>query len=711
MTFVLPFEKEIHELEQRLVGRPKNDRTATRLRQRINELEKNLYPDLNPYETFLLSGHPLRPKTLDYVNHIFHDVRLEENPSIQGDHLLIAGEGKIDIDDKSTDIIIIGQQTGPSSTRDDLLKLPVSEYKRWNQGMGFPDSYRKAVALMNRAEKKGWPVIVFVDTPGADPSEYAEEQGQAFAINEVIHKTTSLRTPNLAYIISLGASGGAIAITPTNRTIMNQYATYMVISPGGCASILFRNRSPESIRNAAVGLRLTSEDALQQGTVDEIVPEGTHPGHRYPTELLDNAKTTITNNLREILKLNGAEAETARREKFFAMGHWGISDETRHPDTLAKQATQNRLTYDKLICSLSQHLEYILDESTNNSGTGNSGTGVSPVKHGESTNPNGRDDRLSIARLLYAVHKHDTAQLERILNHPIEPMSKVQWLEVTDFIMSRRYKAGEGHLSLDPNNGQQPYRRLHPVDWIRLLTDENTFIEFEETIRYRSIDQLHFPHYEQALERGIKSTNLQSGLITGKTHIADHPAVLAINNFGLVGSSLCDEISEKFRHAAHHALSERIPMISVAMGGGARMQEGTPSMHRNIPKAQHALNELEEAGIPHISIIADPTLGGTAISYGLRGDLMIVVKGSANIGFSGKRVVEQFQQRKVAKDFQHENWLMHRGFVDECVSTENMRTRLTQLLELINQGTNLTDIRTRQLRTWEPQHERSSTGL
>jgi acetyl-CoA carboxylase carboxyl transferase subunit beta len=135
------------------------------------------------------------------------------------------------------------------------------------------------------------------------------------------------------------------------------------------------------------------------------------------------------------------------------------------------------------------------------------------------------------------------------------------------------------------------------------------------------------------------------------------------------------------------------------------MQEGTPSMHRNIPKAQHALNELEEAGVPHISIICDPTLGGTAISYGLRGDYMIVVEGSANIGFSGKRVVEQFQHRKVARDFQHGTWLLRRGFVDERVATDRMRDRLTELLKHVADGGRLADLQTRRPRPWTPVEE------
>ena len=141
------------------------------------------------------------------------------------------------------------------------------------------------------------------------------------------------------------------------------------------------------------------------------------------------------------------------------------------------------------------------------------------------------------------------------------------------------------------------------------------------------------------------------------------------------------------------------------MGGGARMQEGTPSMHRNIPKAHHALNEMEEAGVAHLSIICDPALGGTAISYGLRGDYMIVVQGSANIGFSGKRVVEQFQRRRVAADFQHGTWLLSRGFVDERVATDKMRDRIAELLEHIAKGGRLADLQTRRPRPWQPKEK------
>jgi acetyl-CoA carboxylase carboxyl transferase subunit alpha len=661
----------------------------------LEALEREVYPNLSAYDTFLLSGHPLRPKTLDYIQHVFHDVRLFYDPDVRGDHLMVAGEAKIDIDGQPVDVIVIGQQTGPSSERDELLKLPVSEYRRWNQGMGYPDSYRKAVYFMEVAEQRGWPVVVLVDTPGADPSAYSEEEGQAFAINEVIHKTTALRTPNLSYILSLGASGGAIAITPTNRTIMNEYATYMVISPGGCASILFRNRSPESIRKAAEGLRLTSKDALEQGTVDEVIKEGLHPGHRYPLELLATGKDAVARNLAEILELRGAEAERARREKFFAMGVWGKSDEKRTPKTLAKLAAEQDQEFVKLRDALADYLAKHASQSGGGNGRPADEAAVAAEVEG----------RLRVARMIYAVERRDAQYVSKALGHDASSLSKTQWAQIREFALARRYGNMEGAESLHPNGGTTPYRRLHPVDWIRRLTDEGTFREFKETLRHCSVDQLKFPQYEEALARGIKETGLQSGLITGTAKIGGHGAVLAINNFGLVGSSLCDEISEKFRYAAAEALKTNTPLISVAMGGGARMQEGTPSMHRNIPKAQHALNQMEEAGVPHISIICDPTLGGTAISYGLRGDYMIVVAGSANIGFSGKRVVEQFQQRKVGPDFQHGTWLLHRGFVDEVIATDDMRQRITELLAHAAEGKRIADLQTRRPRPWRPKEE------
>ncbi len=695
MAFTLPFETEISALDKRLAALSENSPDYVATRARLEACEREVYPNLSAYDTFLLSGNPLRPKTLDYIGYIFRDVVLHYNPEVRGDHLLIGGEAKIEIDGRLIDTVVIGQQTGPSSQREELLTLPVSEYRRWNQGMGFPDGYRKAVYFMDMAEQRGWPVVVFVDTPGADPSEYSEEEGQAFAINEVIRKTTSLKVPNLSYIISQGASGGAIAITPTNRTIMNQYATHMVISPGGCASILFRNRSPESICKAAEGLCLTSADAIRQGTVDEVVEEGLHPGHRYPRELLAKGKDAVVRNLAQILELRGDKAEGVRREKFYTMGVWGESGDKRSSDALAKTATEQHRAFQNLKASLAK---YIAERNCKvTTGHGNPADEAALIAQPE--------DRRQMARMIYAVEHVDVGYLSTELGHEANSLSKTQWALIHEYMLERRYGDMDGAPPLHPNGGVSPYRRQHPVDWIRWVTDEGSFREFEETIAYCSVDQLQFPEYEEALARGIKETGLVSGLITGTVKIGGYDAVLAINNFGLVGSSLCDEIGEKFRYAALKALESQTPLVSVAMGGGARMQEGTPSMHRNIPKAQHALSELEEAGIPHISVICDPTLGGTAISYGLRGDFMIVVEGSANIGFSGKRVVEQFQGRKVAPDFQHGSWLLHRGFVDERVATEKLGKRIAELLKHVAEGGRLADLQTRRPRSWTPKEQ------
>ncbi len=695
MAFLLPFEAEIIALDEQLAGLSENDSARAAVLARLAELEQEVYSSLSAHDTFLLSGHPLRPKTLDYIGHVFQDVRLFYNPDVPGDYLMVAGEARIEVEGRLIDVIVIGQQTGPSSQKEDILRLSVAEYRQWNQGMGFPDGYRKAVHFMNIAEQRGWPVVVFVDTPGADPSEFSEEQGQAFAINEVIHKTTSLKTPSLSYIISLGASGGAIAITPTNRTIMNQYATYMVISPGGCASILFRNRSPESIRKAAKGLCLTSTDATEQGTVDEVVEEGLHPAHRYPGELLANAKDAIQRNLAQLVQLKGKEAEEHRRAKFFKMGVWGKAGKKRASNTLAKLATSHRKSFMRLQEAIADYLaEQNRIENENNHKASDEGAALGRI-----------GPRQNVARLIYAIEKEDGAYLGKVLSIEKLKLTGTLWAEIREFALARRYGHKDGGRTFHPNGGKSPYRRLHPVDWIRRLTDEGSFREFAETMCYSSVDQLGFPQYPEALERGIKSTGLHSGLITGGAKIGEHKTVLAINNFGLAGSSLSDEIGEKFRFAAQRALAKRRPLISIAMGGGARMQEGTPSMHRNIPKAQHALNQLEEAGVQHISVICDPTLGGTAISYGLRGDYMIVVEGSANIGFSGKRVVEQFQERKVAADFQHESWLLHYGFVDESVATDALRARLAELLAHVAKGGKLSTLQTRRSRPWKPTQE------
>ena len=451
MAFILPFEKEIVALDEQLAMLSKDDPAYAQTRARLEALEAEVYPNLSAYDTFLLSGSPLRPKSLDYIRYIFRDVRLSYNPEVRGDHLIVAGEAKIEIEGRLIDVIVVGQQTGPSSQRDELLKLSAAEYKRWNQGMGFPDGYRKAVYFMDLAEKRGWPVVVLVDTPGADPSEYSEEEGQAFAINDVIHKTTSLRTPNLSYIISLGASGGAIAITPTNRTIMNQYATYMVISPGGCASILFRNRSPESIRKAAEGLCLTSADAVEQGTVDDVVEEGLHPGHRYPKELLAKGKEAVERNIAEILNLRGEEAERVRRKKFFAMGVWGTSGDKRKSNTLAKMAAEQ----DQASVTLRDALaKYVADRNHRVAVDGGK-----PMD-GEALVAEVRD-RRQVARMIYAVQQRDARYVSEAIGRDAGSLSKTQWAQIREYLLERRYGDMDGADALHPNGGVSPYRRQH----------------------------------------------------------------------------------------------------------------------------------------------------------------------------------------------------------------------------------------------------------
>jgi acetyl-CoA carboxylase beta subunit len=418
--------------------------------------------------------------------------------------------------------------------------------------------------------------------------------------------------------------------------------------------------------------------------VDEVVEEGLHPGHRYPAELLAQGKRAVERNLAQLLELRGAEAEFTRREKFFAMGVWGESETVRHPDTLAKRARGQQRAYAAVLDALN---DYFAQRGRQN---------------GRPLDKERTEARQEVARMIYAAQRADAAYVGQILGVDARPLSLSQWARIHEHLLGRRYGHPNGTPALHPNGGVGSYQRLHPVCWIERLTDEDSFREFPATIRHCSVNQLGFPEYEKALARGTERTGLDTGLVTGSAGIRGFDAVLAINNFGLVGSSLCDEIGEKFRYAAGQALERRTPLVSVAMGGGARMQEGTPSMHRNIPKIHHALNALEEAGLPHISVVCDPTLGGTAISYALRGDYLIVVEGSANIGFSGKRVVEQFRGCQVSPDFQHGSWLLRRGFVDECVHTDDLPNRLAELLEHAAAGGRLSGLQTRVARRWQP---------
>lgn len=287
----LEFEQSIADLEAKIESLRSNadlsgelnvNEEISRLRAKISKLTESIYSSLTPWQISQLARHPLRPYTLDYIARIFTDFEeLHGDRAFADDSAIVGGMARLD--DKP--IVIIGHQKG----RDTREKV-----KR-NFGMPRPEGYRKALRLMHLAERFKLPVITFIDTPGAYPGVGAEERGQSEAIARNLFVMAKLRTPIISVVVGEGGSGGALAIGVCDRLIMLQYSTYSVITPEGCASILWR--SADKAAEAAEAMQITAESLSRLGLVDEVVAEPVGGAHRNP----DAMAATLKNSLRAAL--------------------------------------------------------------------------------------------------------------------------------------------------------------------------------------------------------------------------------------------------------------------------------------------------------------------------------------------------------------------------------------------------------------------------
>jgi acetyl-CoA carboxylase carboxyl transferase subunit alpha len=280
----------------------------------INELEEHLeekkaemFDDLSRYERAKLARHQDRPFTLDYVDALFEDwVELHGDRRYSEDRSIVGGWARIN----GRSVMVIGQQRG----RD------MKENLDRNFGSPHPEGYRKAERLMGMAEKFGKPVITFVDTQGAYPGIGAEERGQAEAIARNLFVMSGLRVPILTCIIGEGGSGGALGIAVADRVLMMENAIYSVISPEGCAAILWRSR--DEAEKAAEALRITAPDLEELGVIDEIVPEPPGGAHASPDEAARALGDAICRHLGELVDIDPEELVDARRQKYYEMGEW-----------------------------------------------------------------------------------------------------------------------------------------------------------------------------------------------------------------------------------------------------------------------------------------------------------------------------------------------------------------------------------------------------
>ncbi|MEM2174334.1 MAG: acetyl-CoA carboxylase carboxyltransferase subunit alpha [Candidatus Micrarchaeia archaeon] len=299
MKEYLDFEKPIVKLIEKIEEAKKNgnEDKLRKLENALIKVKKKIFEKITPWQRVLLARHPQRPYTLDYIERITEDfIELHGDRRFGDDLAIIGGLGKIE----DISCVIVGHQKG----RDTKEKL-----KR-NFGMPHPEGYRKALRIMKLGEKYNLPIISFIDTPGAFPGIGAEERGQAEAIAETIKEMSLLTVPIIVVIIGEGGSGGALAIAIGNRVLMMENAIYSVISPEGCASILWRDGS--KAEKAAEMLKLTAHELLEFGIIDEIVKEPLGGAHQNWEEA---AKI-----LKEIIKLSKEEILNERIEKFRKMG-------------------------------------------------------------------------------------------------------------------------------------------------------------------------------------------------------------------------------------------------------------------------------------------------------------------------------------------------------------------------------------------------------
>ena len=318
MPAYLEFEKELAEIENkaselRSISERNNkldtNNEAKLLDEKASKLLKDIYDQLTPWQKCLVARHQDRPHCLDYVKNMFSEfIPLAGDRNFAEDNAIIGGLARLE----GRPIVIIGHEKGNDTK---------SRIKR-NFGMARPEGYRKAIRLMDLANRFKIPVITLIDTPGAYPGKGAEERGQAEAIARSTEQCLNLEVPLISVIIGEGGSGGAVALASANLVIMLEHSIYSVISPEGCASILWKN--PNMMREAAEALKLTSTDLKALGVVDSIIEEPIGGAQRDPRKIFEKVKISLTESINKLSKMSGKELRENRRDKFLEIGNLSL---------------------------------------------------------------------------------------------------------------------------------------------------------------------------------------------------------------------------------------------------------------------------------------------------------------------------------------------------------------------------------------------------
>ncbi|HEX7601110.1 MAG TPA: acetyl-CoA carboxylase carboxyltransferase subunit alpha [Polyangiaceae bacterium] len=311
-SFVLPFEKPIVDLLGRvreLRSLSENDRALEpelrRLEEKTGRLAKELFASLSPWQKVQLSRHPNRPYTLDFLLRLVEDFHeLHGDRAFADDASIVCGLGRF----RGRSVVIVGHQKGRGA----------KENVKRNFGMPNPEGYRKALRMYEMADRFGLPLLTFIDTPGAYPGIGAEERGQSEAIGACLAAMSRAKVPIIATIIGEGGSGGALALGVANRVLVLEYGTYSVISPEGCASILWKDGSKADV--AAERMKMTAPDLLSLRVVDRVIDEPAGGAHQDPDLAARFVGQAISETLRELLRMTPAELADDRYRRFRALG-------------------------------------------------------------------------------------------------------------------------------------------------------------------------------------------------------------------------------------------------------------------------------------------------------------------------------------------------------------------------------------------------------
>jgi acetyl-CoA carboxylase carboxyl transferase subunit alpha len=319
VTQYLEFEKPLAEIEGkaeelRAIARQSEDMDITEeaagLDTKAESLLVELYSSLTPWRKCQVARHPERPHCIDYIDALFSDYTpLAGDRNFADDHAVVGGLARFN----DRPVMVIGHEKG-NDTKSRIAR---------NFGMARPEGYRKAIRLMDMADRFGLPLITLVDTPGAYPGKGAEERGQSEAIARSTEKCLQIGVPLISVVIGEGGSGGAVAFATANRLAMLEHSVYSVISPEGCASILWKDA--EKMREAAEALRLTAQDLKKLGVTDRIIPEAVGGAHRHRAKTIKSVGSAIAAMLKELDGKNAKALIADRRKKFLELGRTGLA--------------------------------------------------------------------------------------------------------------------------------------------------------------------------------------------------------------------------------------------------------------------------------------------------------------------------------------------------------------------------------------------------